>query len=303
MKKIFSVTFLFLLFTALKAANKIHLSPVVTKPSATFDSIWVDYDIKENDLYGMRIHLKFSVYEMKDMDSYVAIYFAYNDEYEGWLKDKNGKFDSRDGYVALYRSLKPAYDPAVYDDLTLFMPYSELDLEPGIYDLRMNIKLIYKEGGEIDHLTDYDFEYSKKGSPADLEEDSNSEAKITFEDMWVDYDVTEDGVKGMRIHLKFSADNMKDVDAYAAVYFEKKNGDAVQGISSKYRSKNGQLAVYKSIKPAYDDAVYKDLQLFMPYSQVEVGSGKVDMKMDADIIFPSGDLIKHLTYKEFWFER
>ncbi len=205
--------------------------------------------------------------------------------------------------MALYKSIKPAYDPADYNDLTLFMPYKQLDLEPGIYDLRMDIKLIYKAGGQIDHLTYYDFDYSKKGSPADLEEDTDSDAKITFDDMWVDYDVTQNGEKGMLIHLKFSANNMKGVDAYAAIYFEKKNGDAIQGKTSTYRSKNGQLAVYKSIKPAYDDADYKDLQLFMPYSQIDVGTGKVDLKMDADIIFPSGDLIKHLNFKDFWFER
>jgi hypothetical protein len=303
MKKILLFGLALLSLTAAKAAPASHRPVVFDKPSATFDSIWVDYDITENDMFGMRIHLKFTCYEMKDIDSYVAIYYEYNDEYAGWLKDKDGKFNSTDGYVALYRSLKPAYDPAVYDDLTLFMPYKQLDLEPGVYDLRMDIKLIYKEGGQIDHLTYYDFDYSKKGSPADLEEDSTNDTKITFDDMWVDYGVMQDGENGMRIHLKFSASNMKDVDAYAVVYFEMKNGDPVKGKSSTYRSKNGQLAVYKSIKPAYDVADYKDLQLFIPYSQFDLGTGKVDLKMDADIIFPSGDLIKHLNFKDFWFER
>jgi hypothetical protein len=125
---------------------------------------------------------------------------------------------------------------------------------------------------------------------------------IIFDDMWVDYDVKEGGKLGMRMHLKFSAVNMKGVDAYAAIYFEKKNGDNVEGKGSAYRSKNGQLAVYKSIKPNYDEAVYKDLQLFLPYEEIP-GTGKIDMKMDADIIFPGGDLIKHLKDKYFLFER
>jgi hypothetical protein len=47
------------------------------------------------------------------------------------LKDKNDKFVSTAGDVALYKAIKPAYDPAIYDDLSLFMPYSEFDLEPG----------------------------------------------------------------------------------------------------------------------------------------------------------------------------
>jgi hypothetical protein len=121
--------------------------------------------------------------------------------------------------------------------------------------------------------------------------------------MWIDYDVTENGKKGMRMHLKFTAINLKGVDAYAAIYFEKKNGEKINGVSTEYRSKNGQLAVYKSLKPAYDEAVYKDLQLFMPYSEINVGTGKFDLKMKAEIIYPSGDLIKHMKDLEFWFSR
>jgi hypothetical protein len=270
-------------------------------PSASFDSLWVDYDITEDGVRGMKIHVKFTAYGMKNMDAFVAVYYTYNDEIAGVLKDKNNKFVSTAGDVALYKAIKPAYDPAIYDDLALFMPYSELDQEPGAYDLTMDVKLIYKAGGLIEQLTYYDFEYTKPGSPADAE--SIIKADVTFEDMWIDYDITENGKKGLRIHLKFTAINLKGVDAYAAVYFEKKNGEKIDGVSTEYRSKNGQLAVYKSLKPGYDEAVYKDLQLFMPYSEINVGTGKFDLKMKAEIIYPSGDLINHMKDLEFWFSR
>ncbi|MBC7872570.1 MAG: hypothetical protein H7Y01_01165 [Ferruginibacter sp.] len=271
------------------------------EPSATFDSIWVDYNVTEGGLKGMKIHLSFSAYSMKDMDAYVAIYFEYNDDMAGFLKDKNKKFNSTEGDVAVYQSIKPAYDPAVYKDLQLFMPYTELDLEAGIYDLTMDAKLIHKKGGIIQWLTYYDFEYTRPGSPADVE--SKAKAGADFENLWIDYDVTENGKKGMRIHVKFTALNLKDVDCYLAVYFEKKNGEKIDGISTNYRSKNGQLAVYKSIKPAYAETVYKDLQLFMPYTEIKLPRGKFDLKLEADIILKNGDMIKHLKDHEFWFEQ
>lgn len=274
--------------------------PSPADPYAVYDSIWVDYDIKEKDILGMRVHLKFTTYGMKNMDAYVAVYFSYNDEIAGILKDKNNKYASTAGDVAVYQSIKPNYDPAVYDDLSIFMPYSELDLEPGLYDLTMDVKLIYKAGGMISRLTYYDFEYTKPGSPADAMSEMKTE--VIFNDMWIDYDVYEGGKKGMRIHLKFSTVNMKGIDAYAAIYFEKKNGEVVEGKTSTYRSKSGQLAVYKSIKPNFEEADYDDLKLFMPYDEIP-GTGKIDMKMTADIIFPSGDLIKHLKDKYFLFER
>ncbi len=302
MKKLVCLLILFvatILIANASGSPRIHFK--TDKPSARFDSIWVDYDITEDGARGMRIHVKFTAYEMKDMDAFIAVYYTYNDEIAGVLKDKNNKFLSTAGDVALYKAIKPAYDPAIYDDLSLFMPYSELDLEPGEYDLTMDVKLIYKAGGMIEQLTFYDFEYTKPGSPADAE--SIVKADVNFEDMWIDYDVTDNGKKGMRIHLKFTALNLKDVDAYAAVYFEKKNGEKIEGINSTYRSKNGQLALYKSLKPGFDEAVYKDLQLFMPYSEINVGTGKFDLKMKAEIIYPSGDLIKHMKDLDFWFTR
>lgn len=302
MKKL--ICFSIFSFATIIAAHAKEYSPVhlnKANPYATFDSIWVDYDIKEGDVLGMRIHLKFTAYGMKDMDGYLAVYYSYNDDIAGILKDKNKKFASTVGDVAVYKAIKPGYDPAIYDDLSVFMPYTELDLEPGIYDLTMDVKLIYKAGGEISQLTYYDFEYTKPGSPADVESDKKVE--VVFDEMWIEYDVTEGEKKGMKIHLKFSAKNMKGIDAYAAVYFEKKNGEKIEGNNSAYRSKNGQLAVYKSIKPAYDDAVYKDLQLFMPYSEINISKGKHDLKLDADIILSNGDMVKHLEEREFWFER
>ncbi len=272
----------------------------LAEPKATFDKIWVDYDITEENQKGMRIHLKFTATGMKNMDAYVAIYFEYNDEVGGYVKDKNQKYNSTEGDAALYKSIKPAYDPADYNDLQLFMPYSELDLEPGEYDISMDIKVIYKAGGVLSFLTKYDFEYSKPGSPTII---GDTWATAVFEDLSVDYDVIENGQKGMRVLVKCTLKDLKGIDCYLALYFEKKNGEIIKGTKTEFRSTSGQLAAFKSLKPAYDDAVYNDLQLFIPYTEFNVSKGRHDLKMNADIIFKNGDMIKHLKTHDFWFEK
>lgn len=298
MKRLFIPVFLFFLSLSSFSADGTRFPNLNFAPSATFDSIWVDYDVTENDLYGMRIHLSFSTYGMKDMDAYVAIYFEYNDDMAGFLKDRNKKYNSTEGDVAVYKAIKPAYDPADYKDLTLFMPYEELDLEPGIYDLTMDTKLIYKKGGLIQWLTYHDFEYTEPGSPAD--ETSPYKADAELSDLWVDYGVTENGKKGMRIHAKFTTYNLKDVDCYLGLYFEQKNGEKLEGTTG-FKSKSGQLAVYKSIKPAYAEAVYDDVALFLPYSEIKLPPGKYDLRLKADLILKNGDMITHLKDYDFWF--
>lgn len=263
---------------------------------ATFDKIWIDYDVTEDGVRGMRIHLKFTTYGMKDMDAYAAIYFMYDDERGGYIKDKNQKIRSSDGNVALYKALKPAYDPSEYNDLQLFMPYEEFDLSAGVYNLAMDVQVIYQKGGTISKLTNYKFKFTQP-------ETTTATVSVTFDNLWVDYDVMEGGRKGMRIHAKFKTYSLKNVDGYLAVYFEKSNGDKLYTNNETYRSKSGQVAVFRSIKPQYDDAVYDDLQAFMPYDELNLPSGSYTLKMDADVIYKNGDMIKHLTYKEFTFSK
>lgn len=131
---------------------------------------------------------------------------------------------------------------------------------------------------------------------------SDSDIKTSFDRAWVDYNVTENGRNGMRIHVKFSVKNLKGVSSYVAVYFQKKDGTNLTTSDSDFRSENGNLAVFSSLKPAYDDAVYNDVQLFMPYEELGLKRGKHDLKMDIDLIRENGDKIEHLTYHEFWYE-
>ena len=142
------------------AVVKTHPAPT-TGPRAVFDTLWVDFDVTENDQLGMRIHFKFTAYDMKDMEAYVAVYFEHNDAQGDVLKDKNDKFASSAGDVAVYKSINPPYTTAIYDDLQVFMPYSELELSAGTYELLMETKLIYKQGGLISNFVYQAFRYTE----------------------------------------------------------------------------------------------------------------------------------------------
>jgi len=272
-------------------------------PYATFDKLWIDYNVYDGGVKGMKIHVKFTAYEMYNMDAYLAIYFEHDDEVGGYLKDKNGKYNSTAGEVAVYKSIKPLYNPAVYDDLDVFMPYSELDMEPGEYDLAMDVKLIYKAGGLISKLTTYYFEYTEPGSTTTTGGAPVNKITATFKDMWVDFDVSQNNQKGMKIHAKFSVANMKGTEGYLALYFETKDGVRLKSNTTGFKSSSGQLAVYQLINPNYEQTDYNDLTLFIPYSEFNLSAGRNDLKIDADLIYKAGGMIQHLKYYDFWINK
>jgi hypothetical protein len=272
-------------------------TPYTTKASASFKNIWVDYDVKEGSQSGMRIHVKFTTYGMKNLNSYVAVYFM--DGNGTYLKDKNGKFASSTNEVAVYRELTPAYDPADYNDLTIFMPYSELDLPDGNHNLTMDVKLIYKAGGLIQELTKKEFEYAQGNVvPRDP---SGVTAKVNR--IWIDYNVTEGGKRGMRIHVNFEVTGLKGVESKLSARVQRENGNFLMNSNVGYTNNSGQLEVFFEMNPGFPTTVYKDADLFLPYNEIIIGRGKHNLKLDFDLNYDDGELIKHLDIYDFEFEK
>ncbi len=129
----------------------------------------------------------------------------------------------------------------------------------------------------------------------------NAPPIVEFDTAWVDYNVTEGGETGMRIHTKFTLRNLKDIPLELTVRIQKEDGDTLTSNNSEYRNKGGQLAVFRPIKAGFANAVYQDYDIFIPYNAFNIPPGKYDLKLDADIIYPDGDLLKHLTLYPFTF--
>lgn len=144
---------------------------------------------------------------------------------------------------------------------------------------------------------------SPEDSPEDSPKPDSDAAKTEFDRLWVDYNVTEKGRVGMRIHVDCSVKNMKDVSSYLALYFQKKDGTKLLTNVQGFRSKDGQVALYKALKPAYDDAVYEDSQFFIPYEEFNLKRGKYDLQIDLDLIYENGDLAEHMTFYDFEYEK
>jgi hypothetical protein len=262
-------------------------------PYATFQRLWIDYNVTQGGQKGMRIHTAFKAYNMKGIPSYLALYFQERDGTP--LRDRNGKFNSADDTVAAYYELLPAYNPAVYEDLAIFMPYDELDLAPGSYELRIDASVIYKQGGLITRLTYYNFDYSDSSS--------TKTPSGTFQRMWIEYNITENGRKGMRIHTAFTVYDMKDIPGYLALYFQYKNGTPIRDKNDSYNSSDGNVAAYREITPAYNPAVYEDFTIFMPYDELDLPSGNYQLQIDAKVIYKEGGAVAELTKYPFVYNK
>lgn len=133
--------------------------PVSNEPHASSSEIRADFDVRDGGKLGMKVYTTFTVYNMKGKEAYLALYFL--DEDGEPLKTTNKKYSSTSGDVAVFYSIKPGYDEALYEDVALFIPYDEFRLSKGNYNLKVNASVIYKAGGIIAQLDEYPFKYEK----------------------------------------------------------------------------------------------------------------------------------------------
>lgn len=104
-------------------------------PTAVINKIWIEHNKYINKQKGMVIHVSFDVnYEFNRAIRLYA-FFKYRDgEY---LKDFDSKYRSSDGCVyvdnviADIGTISPIYTFSTWNDLPLFMPYSQLDFTEG----------------------------------------------------------------------------------------------------------------------------------------------------------------------------
>lgn len=126
--------------------------------TATIQSVWVDHNVFENDVKGMRIHVKFSINNLQQVPCTATAYF-YLDSGEA-LRDFNHKYNTTDGHVSVSTSFTPGYVNTSYNDLQLFMPYSELHMNKGTYQLKFFIQLFRRGNYYITQSSWQTFQYS-----------------------------------------------------------------------------------------------------------------------------------------------
>jgi hypothetical protein len=100
-----------------------------------------------------------------------------------------------------------------------------------------------------------------------------------IKDVTLEHNVYKDGVKGMNILVDFDVRGMKGLDGKCSAYFYYQDGGKVMDTNQKYDTTDGQAAVSVSFKSSYDNSTYTDYKIFMPYSELEVGTGEYHLKV------------------------
>ena len=102
---------------------------------------------------------------------------------------------------------------------------------------------------------------------------------------WADFDVWEDGEKGMRIHAKFEIEEAKGTkgEVISYFFFNVPGEKPLKDFNGKYATGKGNVAVTKAISLKYDRAVFDDFQMFIPYKELHVDTSQKSHTLKFDM--------------------
>lgn len=133
--------------------------------------------------------------------------------------------------------------------------------------------------------------------------DNTAGARATVGEITADFNVKDGGRTGMRVHTTFTVYDLKGTDLYLALYFQEEDGTPLKTSNKKYASTNGDVAVFFELKPGFDEALYEDIKLFIPYDEFRLSKGNYNLRIDASVIYKAGGLVDHLDYYPFEYEK
>lgn len=317
MRKLPVVLLPFLLLASVALANNRLITPLQqAEPRVTLQKMWVDFDVYENGLLGMRMHAAITVHNMKGMDGLMGFYFKYSDgDPNSYVRHPGvvNKYHDTEGGLAVSVLVVPADNITVYEDLEAFIPYDEFRMSPGEYDLTIDARYYNKTTKSwVAFLKLYDIVYSVPDESRSAQQQkkkalqkplAESGPRAVLDSLWVERDVQEQNQLGLRLHFRFTTYQMKDTAASVAVYFlyNKKELEPLKDKNNTYATASGNVATYLDITPGYDTAYYNNLTLFMPYSELHLAPGNHELLMDSKLIYRRGGLISNFLFYGFRF--
>ena len=253
------------LIEELYPTNKTFPTNNTTNIWANLQDVHIDYNVTEEGKLGMRIKQSFLMYNAQGQQCIMAVYF-HDAETDKPLLDKNGIKASADGHVAAFTYFTPGYQNAQYTDLSVFMPYDELELGSGNFRLKCYVAIFDPNLKQISTGGYQYFTFSQG---------------ISCKEMTVrtEYD---DANQQLKITPIFTIENAKGLKCKAVAYFYYDNGVPLRDHNNLYHTVDGNVSSSADFTPSFDKTLYDDspsgISIIMPYKELELPKGAYKLK-------------------------
>jgi 5-hydroxyisourate hydrolase-like protein (transthyretin family) len=265
------------------------IKPVKAAAAGRFNQTHIVHNVFEDGRKGMIVHADFQVQNLQGIETKVNLY-VYDAQGDPLKDNVDDDYQTPNKHIAMSKVISPSSDFAKFEDLTIFFPYEEFHIVKGKQSLKIKLTLTTQnENQRVDKISDSDFltfDYDS-GVPDTTLETAPSKVSSRINQIHVDHNVFEEGRKGMRIHVKVNFFNLKGTQTLCQAFFYYSNGTRLKDFNGLYVDPDGFVSHFIKLTPSFENTIYEDATLFVPYSELHLGTGKYDVKFFVHTFYQS----------------
>lgn len=118
----------------------------------------------------------------------------------------------------------------------------------------------------------------------------NTLATATIKDMEVTHNVFQSGQPGILIKLCFTIQHRKGFSCGVLAYFRDEQGNGLVDLNNKFKTTTGHVCVGSSCTPDFEDALFNDYILFLPYAELDQPDGNQNLQFNVQIFDDIGKI-------------
>lgn len=256
--------------------------------SSKLDNFDIEHNVFENGKIGMRIKASFQISNSLNKSCFLGAYFYMADGRP--LKDIDNTYRATNGNVSVGKRITPMYQLTTFTGEQLFLPYDELHMLDGKFNLKVSISIFDSQSREIVQSGAAYFSY-RKGALF-----STIQNVTTFDNKQ----------QNIIVMPKFSVENAKGQNYQAVTYVHFKDGRQVL-VYNNVTQRNEPMVFSTFFTPLYDNTTYNfgyysDLFVYIPYTSFRIYNQTTDYKLYT-AFFKDGKQVATSTWTDFYLKR
>lgn len=151
----------------------------------------------------------------------------------------------------------------------------------------------------LNHLIDASKNNVSTSNRNQISQDTRVYPEGNFNKVWLEFNVHQKDEKGMFIHSDLNVLNSVNSNCRLIAWFFFGNGARLEDKNDKYLTTDGQVCTSTNFVPEYENTRFRDLALFIPYSEFHINSiGEYQLKFYIGM-FTEHDKIAESDYVTF----
>ena len=230
-----------------------------TTSTGKINRVWMEHGVYQNGKKGMKVHAHCELNGQKGKKVDFQIWFYQEDDFTRVLNTRGNHLWYEEEHTVMY-------DNSEWKDFVFFVPYEDFSTDTPSGTLAVDFNIRDKDFNLLAGSDNNQFTFTN--TSASQRTPTASEATASIERVWMEYGVYQDGQKGMKVHAHCSAENMKGKKLKFQVWYYYSDD-----VTSVKDASGDQLWRYLEDTVLYDQAEWKDISFFIPYSDINVPSG------------------------------